>query len=70
MRWLLVVVIMNTPVKTDLVFESLDSCLQAEGKMRAEWTALYNGVKAASAEQDSLEFIKTQMPFGTCVPTK
>ena len=36
-KWLLVVIVMNSPVKTDLVFNSLSDCLAAENQMRREW---------------------------------
>jgi hypothetical protein len=69
MQWLLVVLIMNTPVKTDLVFDSLDACLVAEEKMRSEWAGVYNRAKANKASQESLDLIKLQMTSGTCIPT-
>ena len=37
MHWVLVVIVMHMPVKTDLVFDSLGSCLQTESAMRKEW---------------------------------
>ncbi len=70
MKWLLVVLVMNTPVKTDLVFESLELCLAAEAKMRSEWTKIYNHAQAKKASKDTLEFIQAQMTSGTCIPTK
>ncbi len=70
MKWLLVVFLMNTPVKTDLVYDSLDSCLASETKMRADWAAVYNRAVAAEMSAESLEMIKSQMPRGTCIPSK
>jgi len=70
MKWLLVVMVMNTPLKTDLVFQSLDSCLSAEGQMRAQWAAVYNRAFAAKMESDSLQMIKSQITHGTCIPSK
>jgi hypothetical protein len=70
MKWLLVVLVMNTPLKTDLVFDSLDTCLAAEARMRSEWAAVYNRAVDAKMADDSLEMIKSQMPRGTCIPAK
>lgn len=70
MNWLLVVLVMNTPLKTDLVFQSLDSCLAAETEMRSKWGDLYNRAVATKMSQESLDMIKKQMPHGTCIPTK
>lgn len=42
MHWLLVVIVTIIPVKTDLVFDSLNGCLTAEQDMRAQWTEIYN----------------------------
>lgn len=70
MNWLLVVIVMNTPVKTDLVFNSLDACLAAETEMRSQWAAVYNRAAAAKMQQASLDMIKSQMPRGTCIPAK
>ena len=70
MKWLLVVIVANTPVKTDLVFDSLRSCLAAETEMRAEWAAEYNSVASSGASKETLEMLRTQMIQGTCVPTK
>ena len=37
MKWMLVIIVFGTyPVKTDLVFDSLDKCLEAEEVMHAE----------------------------------
>lgn len=70
MNWLLVVIVMGQPVKTDLVFKSLDECLSAETDMRSQWAAIYNRTIDAKADQASLDMIKLQMPRGTCIPTK
>lgn len=50
MKWLLVVIVMNTPVKTDLVFNSLSECLAAEAQMRTEWSEVYNQAKKSGQE--------------------
>ena len=70
MKWLLVVLVMNSPIKTDLVFPSLDSCLAAESAMRSSWAEIYNRAATAKMSQDSLDMIKKQMTHGTCIPTK
>lgn len=68
MKWLLVVMVLNTPVKTDLVFESLPACLAAEEAMRAEWAQIYNQAARNKAGQDTLDLIQSQMTKGTCIP--
>lgn len=68
MKWLLVVMVLNTPVKTDLLFESLPACLAAEEAMRAEWAQIYNQAVRSKAGQDTLDLIKSQMTQGTCIP--
>jgi hypothetical protein len=37
MTWMLVVLVANTPVKTELVHDSLRTCLEAGETMRGEW---------------------------------
>ena len=69
MKWLLVVLVMNSPVKTDLVFDDLDACLVAEEQMRSEWTGVYNRALENKASQDTLMHIKSQMTRGTCIPS-
>lgn len=69
MKWLLVVLVMNSPVKTDLSFENLDDCLRAEQEMRSEWTRAYNDAMKRGAERATLDFVASQMITGTCVPT-
>ena len=61
MKWLLIVIVMNAPIKTDLVFESLSECLSAETQMRKEWAELYNQAKKSSAEKETLGFLNSQM---------
>jgi hypothetical protein len=70
MKWLLIVIVMNAPIKTDLVFESLSECLSAETQMRKEWAELYNQAKKSSAEKETLGFLNSQMTRGTCIPSK
>ena len=78
MHWLLVVVVLNTPIKTDLVYESLAACLKAEGEMRGQWIDLLNGVLKQNgpmpqwddAKKKRFEFVSKQVPFGTCIPAK
>lgn len=70
MKWLLVALIMNTPVKTDLTYNSLSECLAAEAKMRAEWTEVYSQAKKAGTEPERLGQMSKAMTTGTCVPTK
>mgnify|MGYP000887750523 FL=1 len=70
MKWLLVVIVMNAPVKTDLVFNSLSDCLADETQMRKEWSDVYSQAKKASAANETLGFLSSQMTKGTCVPSK
>lgn len=68
MKWLLVVIVLNSPVKTDLVFDTLDDCLSAEQAMRAEWAEMYNHAMAKKLGPDSAKLIRSQMTSGTCIP--
>jgi len=70
MKWLLVVLVMNTPVKTDLSFNTLDNCLRAEGEMRQQWANMYNDAVKRKADKNSLELVQRQMTSGTCIPSK
>ena len=70
MKWLLVVLVMNTPVKTDLVFSTLNECLQAEQTMRQQQAEVYNQAVARKAAKDTLDFVMRQQLWGTCIPTK
>lgn len=78
MKWLLVVIVMNTPVKTDLVFQSLPACLQAESQMRKEWVEIINNTIAwqnttsmsTEEKQKNTNFVMQQSISGTCIPTK
>ena len=70
MKWLLVVIVMNTPIKTDLVFNNLSDCLSAENQMRKEWTEFYNQAQKSGAARETLGSISSQMTKGTCIPSK
>lgn len=70
MKWLLIAIVMNMPVKTDLSFNTLDDCLRAEVEMRKQWAELYTGAVKRNAEQATLDLVKDQMTRGTCIPTK
>ena len=61
---------MNTPVKTELSFNTLDECLLAEQTMRQQWAEVYNGAVERKSGKDTLELVKRQMMSGTCIPTK
>jgi hypothetical protein len=56
------------PVTTNLTFDSLSRCLEAEEEMRKSWTEHFNSVKKSGAEKGTLNLILSQMTFGTCVP--
>lgn len=70
MKWLLIAIVMNTPVKTDLVFNTLTECLAAEQQMRKEWSEVYNAAKKAGAEPERVGLISSQITKGTCIPAK
>lgn len=71
MNWLLVVVVANAPVPTNLVYPTLTACLQAEQQMRAEHVALFNAAsKQPGMTEQSRNFMASQIPHGTCIPTK
>lgn len=70
MKWLLVALVMNMPVKTDLVFNNLSECMAAESKMRSEWVEVYNQAKKSGAENDRTGQLSKAMTTGTCIPSK
>ena len=70
MKWLLVILVMNSPIKTDLVFDTLPSCLLAEQDVRRQWTEVYNDALNRKAGKDTLDLVKRQMASGTCIPAK
>ena len=70
MKWLLVALVMNAPVKTDLVFDTLSDCLRAEQEMRRQWADMYNDALGRKASKDTLDLVKRQMTSGTCIPAK
>jgi hypothetical protein len=70
MKWILVVIVMNVPVKTDLTFNNLNECLSAEQAMRTEWLTVFNEAKKSGTEQERAGYISSQMTKGTCIPTK
>lgn len=60
MKWLLVVMLANTPVKTDLVYGTLAECLRAEQAMRQQWAEVYNDALKRKADTATLEMVKRQ----------
>lgn len=70
MKWVLVVLVANSPVKTDLVFNDLSACLAAEQDMRTKWAEVYNSQVSAKGSKETLDLIRSQMVSGTCIPTK
>ena len=70
MKWVLIALVMNMPVKTDLVFNSLSECLAAENQMRKEWTEQYNQAKKSGAASEALGYMSSQITKGTCIPSK
>ena len=70
MNWLLVAIVMGTPIRTDLIFPSLSKCLTAEEEMREQWATRFNAALASKASKESIDFVKGQMTYGTCIPAK
>jgi hypothetical protein len=79
MKWTLIVLAFGTsPIKTDLVFNSLDDCLRAEDQMRAEyaraysvWDAWAQKNQAEAGYPNSKKFMQGRIGLknrGTCVP--
>ena len=70
MKWVLVALVMNTPVKTDLVFNNLSECLAAESQMRSEWSAVYDQARKSGVEAERAGQISQAKTTGTCIPSK
>ena len=70
MKWLLVVIIANSPVETNLKFDTLQECLSAETEMRQQWVNVFNRALKQDLPKQSLDMISGQMTSGTCIPTK
>ena len=79
MKWMLIVIMFNgSPVKTNLLFNTLDDCLAAEESMRKEYAIAYNKWMTWAKENpsvsgfpDSEEFMKGRIGLrsqGTCIP--
>jgi hypothetical protein len=78
MKWVLVVLVMNSPVKTDLVVDSYEACRDVEARMVATQVAYLNkslqeAKKNKVAEKDfkSIRDGESQkVTSGVCIPTK
>jgi len=70
MKWVLVAIVMNVPVKTDMVFNSLSECMAAESQMRIEWNEVYSQAKKSGTDPVRAGQISSAMTTGTCVPSK
>ncbi len=82
MKWMLIVAVFGgQPVKTELLFDDLKSCLAAEEAMRKEMSEAYGSWDAWAGEiqglaryggdsrQTSRDFqMKRILNHGTCVP--
>ena len=79
MKWMLLVLIYGTiPVKTGLLFDTIDDCLKAEEQMRDSYIRTYNAwqtwAKANPSEAhypDSQKFMWRRDGMettGTCIP--
>jgi hypothetical protein len=66
------------PVKTELLFDTIDDCLKAEEQMRGEYARVYNSWHAwAEANQKEAQYPDSQKfnwrrdgmeTTGTCIP--
>lgn len=78
MRWLLVVIVANTPIKTDLIFDKFDACMAAEATAAsqfvdiAERTALWHAKNNSSEQraQADVNSLAQKIYYGTCIPTR
>ena len=75
MKWVLLAVVLQTPVRTDLVFDTLDDCLRAENEMRTAWGNAYGAVQqneqaSAAEKKKNAEFVTKQATWGTCIPSR
>lgn len=70
MKWLLVALVMNSPVKTDLVFNRLEECLAAELEMRKAWSEIYSQARKSGVDVERVGQISKAMTTGTCIPAK
>ena len=79
MTWMLVVLVMGVaPVKTGLAFPSLEQCLEAEDKMRAEVAVAFNRWQQwAAANPGGADYPRSRSfmtrrigleNLGTCIP--
>lgn len=79
MKWLLVVMVFGTsPVKTDMVFDTLEQCIEADDAMRTAYANEYNAWLArAKADPKKYNYPASQKYFqrklgientSTCVP--
>ena len=79
MKWMLIVVVFGVmPVKTNLLFDSIDDCLVAEEAMRAEYAQEFNQWLAWAKQNQveagypkNREFMMQRIGLenrGTCIP--
>lgn len=75
MKWLLVMLISGSPIKTDLYFPTLGECLAFEDQVAAQYANAYNeAVKWARENRSQTEFAgieklaRERMSRGTCMP--
>lgn len=75
MKWMLIAMVLGKePVKTNLIYDSLDDCMKAEELMRSEYAAHYNKwlewakkhPKESGYPDDRFQI--NQMASGICIP--
>lgn len=50
--------------KTDLIFNSLNACLESEQDMRKQWAKTYNNAQVRKASADTLKLLKEPDGYG------
>ena len=76
MKWMLIVLIMGTtPVRTGLVYDTVDTCYAAEDEMASEYTRYYNDWIAWAKDHPKESgyptipnYISQRLMRGVCIP--
>jgi hypothetical protein len=79
MKWMLIIMVFGTePVKTDLIFDTVEDCLKAEQVMASAYVGAFNAWLTWARANPSVSGFPGSQPFqqkrfglenkGTCVP--
>lgn len=76
MKWMLIVIVAGTPVKTELLFDTLAACIAAEDAMRQAYANDFNAwVESAKADpkkyhypESVKDFMANKIHPGVCIP--